>query len=629
MPLTIFFSTPGTYYIDDDGIRGNGISVVRDANGNILFPFTHPGDDMTFIAEVPGITLVFNTLDTFGTANVTVGDLSDPSKCPDSIMVNNLKTDAFITLVANGAITEAGSDAAPDLNAAGVILSAGSGIGTPGNAIETQLVFLEAETNTGGINLANSGSVQIGGLTPAVSGLSVATSGDINFTTTGFILVADGTGPSSIHGGDISGNVSLTALGADSDIFTNIDRPLIRAAGGGVTLTAGRDVVLGTAGANFNNDVLATGPITIRAGRDFQLDGNSDLRTGAFGGVVGGAIDIFAGRNINLSNMTGALQTIQAFQGNIILTTGPGGTFFENASFPGAIQTSNDIIVVADNVEINSGGLNTTGIGSVTIRPVTPGRAIDLGTTLDGPAALGLSDNEFDLLFTLNVNIGDANTGPVTFTAPLTPFIVDNLVVQSGTEILVRSTLSLPRDLTLRAGDDIYFIGAGGFTSANGRYVAFVDTAQDDGGAGGTGSLAGTITTSMPNLLQGNAEADVLTGSGAAETILGLGGNDVLRGNGGNDMLDGGIGNDSMNGGPGDDFFFVDSAGDSVAEAVGGDRGAQPHRQRPRPGDCGECRRQHAGQRRRRRHHDRLCRRRHVRHPQQLGPGGGGGRRGQ
>ena len=30
MPLTINFTEAGTYTIDDDGIRGNGTSVIRD-----------------------------------------------------------------------------------------------------------------------------------------------------------------------------------------------------------------------------------------------------------------------------------------------------------------------------------------------------------------------------------------------------------------------------------------------------------------------------------------------------------------------------------------------------------------------------------------------------------------------
>src|SRR5688572_11691720 len=111
MSLTIFFSAPGTYIIDDDGIRGNNTSVVRSASGAVLFPFTHPADIVTFIAEVPGVTFIFNTADSFGTANVTVGSLSDPALSPDTIVINNLRSDGTITLVSNGAITEGGADA--------------------------------------------------------------------------------------------------------------------------------------------------------------------------------------------------------------------------------------------------------------------------------------------------------------------------------------------------------------------------------------------------------------------------------------------------------------------------------------------------------------------------------------
>jgi len=34
-----------------------------------------------------------------------------------------------------------------------------------------------------------------------------------SFSTTGFIVLSDATGASSVHGGDISGNVTLTAIG--------------------------------------------------------------------------------------------------------------------------------------------------------------------------------------------------------------------------------------------------------------------------------------------------------------------------------------------------------------------------------------------------------------------------------
>src|SRR5262245_29297492 len=159
MPFTFHFGSPGTYIIEDDGTRGNNTSVIRDASGTLITPLVHPADTMTFIADAPGVNLIFNTLDSFGTADVVVGSLTDPTHSPDSIVVRHLHTDALITLVSNGSITEGGADAPADIIALGVTMSAATGIGTPSNALETQTGFIEAETNTGGINIANAGSV--------------------------------------------------------------------------------------------------------------------------------------------------------------------------------------------------------------------------------------------------------------------------------------------------------------------------------------------------------------------------------------------------------------------------------------------------------------------------------------
>ncbi len=576
MPLTIFFNTAGTYTIEDDGIPGNAAGVVRDSSGAVLFPIVYPSDTQTFIAEVSGVNLIFNTLDSFGTANIEVGSMTDFAQTPDSIAIRYLRTDAFATLVSNGWIRESGNDAAPDILAAALVASADSGVGTAANRLETQIVFIETETNTGGINIANLGSVQIGGLTPAVQGLFVRDTGNINFSTVGFIVLADASGTSSVHGADLSGNVNLKAVGADSDIINNIDQPAVSVAGGGITLNAGRDVLLGTAGANYNNDLLATSSIAIHVGRDFQLDGDSDVRTGAFGGTVGGDIKIEAGRNINLSNTTGALQTIQAFAGDVVLTTGEGGTFSENASLPGAVQSDHDIIVTADNVQILSGGLNNTGTGSVTIHSATPGRAIDIGTALDGPASLGLSDDELDLMFTLNVNIGSANSGPVEFSAPITPFIVDNMVVRSGTEILVNSSITLPRSLILRAGDDVFFTSSGSFTSANSGLTVFVDQAQNDGGAGGVANLSAANISADFIIVNGNVDGDTLIGSSQNDVLNGGGGDDRLNGNNGHDQLTGGNGidqlrggrgMDELNGGLGNDVFVYKALNESGTSA--------------------------------------------------------------
>ena len=88
----------------------------------------------------------------------------------------------------------------------------------------------------------------------------------------------------------------------------------------------------------------------------------------------------------------------------------------------------------------------------------------------------------------------------------------------------------------------------------------------------GTGnSLDNNITgNSGNNLLNGGAGSDILSGEGGKDTLLAGAGNDILYGGEGNDWLDGGAGADTMTGGAGDDVYFVESAGDIVAELANG-----------------------------------------------------------
>ncbi len=51
MPITLNLSPAGTYTIDDDGIRGNNISVVRNAAGVVFRPSSIPPTTMTFIGD--------------------------------------------------------------------------------------------------------------------------------------------------------------------------------------------------------------------------------------------------------------------------------------------------------------------------------------------------------------------------------------------------------------------------------------------------------------------------------------------------------------------------------------------------------------------------------------------------
>ena len=84
----------------------------------------------------------------------------------------------------------------------------------------------------------------------------------------------------------------------------------------------------------------------------------------------------------------------------------------------------------------------------------------------------------------------------------------------------------------------------------------------------GNGTLLSVVLAS-DDTLTGSADADHLIGFEGNDTIDGKGGDDTLEGSDGDDTLDGGTGADTLIGGDDNDFYFVDSASDSVVEALG------------------------------------------------------------
>src|SRR6185503_201948 len=129
MPLNLIFIQPGTYTIDDNGIPGDNISVIRDGTGTVIFTFAHPADALGFTVSTPGVNIVVNLTDSLNAANLTIGStdpdpLIGPPQSPDSIVMKNVVTTGTVTLVSNGAITEGGADAASDITAGALIMSA-------------------------------------------------------------------------------------------------------------------------------------------------------------------------------------------------------------------------------------------------------------------------------------------------------------------------------------------------------------------------------------------------------------------------------------------------------------------------------------------------------------------------
>ena len=135
--------------------------------------------------------------------------------------------------------------------------------------------------------------------------------------------------------------------------------------------------------------------------------------------------------------------------------------------------------------------------------------------------------------------------------------------------------------MTGGGGDDSYYIDNAGDTvteAANqGTDTVHSDLADYILGA----NVENLVLESPATNGTGNSLANVITGNSAANTLSGADGNDTLNGNGDDDVLNGGNGNDSLNGGAGadamdggagNDIFYVDNAGDTVADASGYDK---------------------------------------------------------
>lgn len=503
MPLTLSFLSSDDCTIDDNGVPGDNTSVVRNGTGGVIFTFVHPADSLTFFASTPGVNLNFNFTDSLGAANFTVGNLTNAAQSPDSIVMNRVNTTGIVTLVSNGAISEGRADAGADIVAGPLLMSAATGIGTPGNAIETQTFQIEAETTTGGINISNFGSVQIGSWTDEVNGLHVLTSGNITLTNLGTILLGDvdldpanpPSGPSaSVRGGNGSGNVTLIANGFDSDIIANTNLDAITAEAGNINLTASRDIAFGTIGTDFDNDVRASGGITVNAGRDFLIDGFADLESDNVADNTGGNVVINAGRKVHLRNVAGSDAGIAASGtagADVILTAG--GALVLDAPTSNAINSnSGNVTVNADRILISAVSGIVANNGQVILRTATAGREIDLGSAGDAAFALELSDTELDRIFSPNLTIGSATAGALTVSAAISPLNAPNLVLQSGESLLVANAVTVTDTLTIRAGDDLLLPVGASITAS--VFNGFVDQDGAADAAGGIGTLNGIVS---------------------------------------------------------------------------------------------------------------------------------------
>src|SRR5262249_27900941 len=107
----------------------------------------------------------------------TIGaDLAVSLSAVEDVGLGSVSGTAVTVVSTAGAITDGGGSAEVDADT--LALSASTGIGAPG-AIPTTVSALEARTISGGIAVANTGDLTIGGVDAALTGVSADSGGNV------------------------------------------------------------------------------------------------------------------------------------------------------------------------------------------------------------------------------------------------------------------------------------------------------------------------------------------------------------------------------------------------------------------------------------------------------------------
>ena len=453
-----------------------GLNVASATTTDGAISLTATSGNLTATSATAGGAGRNVTLTTVTSGNVLVGSVTAAG---DTITINSA-----------GAIEESGADLGADLTASTLSLTAASGIGAAG-IIETAANTINGTTVTGGIALANSGALN-------VTGLSATTSGDISLTNTGGLTTS---GVVSAAGGTVtlsdsnfvtlganvsgSGDVLITAGEiSDSPTFAN-DVTLnatfsVTSTAGSVTLRAGDDIVT-NAGSLISAATTAT--LTAAFG---DLDSSGAIQHGgaitAVGNVTGTArTNIALGGNIT---STGADVSLTSTNGNITRSAGTvaGGTVTLSATTGtigasgAAVNTNATSLIIASSgnqfvTEANGANVTSTATaGNITLVSTTGDWTVN-ATGVDASGTVTITASAGDIL---RSGVAADITGT---TLTLTAGGADGDIGASGNELLT-------------TGTQISFFGAGSgdvfITESNGASVT-----------GSTGSGAISLVTTL------------------------------------------------------------------------------------------------------------------------------------
>lgn len=418
----------------------NDLSIISGSVSGVG-GFTFVDDDSIRIGTIDGVAGI-----TVANGNVNLTGLQITLDEP--ITASTAGNSVFLT--ASGGVLD-GNGAALNITASSLAIDAAATIGTSLDPMEISVGNLEARTGIGGIFLANTGSVlNIGGVSAAIDGVQTTNSGSIEISNDASIILA---GTSAERIAAASGGVVVTTTGATADIAVRISNAASIKAVNNLTLTAGRDILLGSAATDTFGDIETNGTMTLTAGRDIILDEGTDVQVlgvGSFNGNAGRHFSILAS-----DGTTGA--SISTNNRTINISTGAGGIYTQSSGVEALLNGgSGNINLTADQMVIANG--ISAGTGTVTLLARSAGLTIGLGSA-DSGGTLGLTDAELDTISAAALQIATSGTSPVSVNAVMSPNVpllilggtsvtgsgsinVDNLVISTAGNVDLNNTVS-------------------------------------------------------------------------------------------------------------------------------------------------------------------------------------------
>jgi ELWxxDGT repeat protein len=413
-----------------------------------------------YLQESNGLTVLS------ATAGAAGGDLAITALA-GSLVVHTIQASGLVTLVASAGAIQAGATG-PNVTAASLEMQAATGIGTSATPLETAVVRLEAAGGTGGVFVANTGNLQVGGISPSLLGLTgISASGsDIGLVVTGNLttvesIATSGAGAIDLSAsGDLNVQAAITSQAGAIDLLAqrslNITGTSITTTSGPITLVANPSAV--PAAGAFNGITLTSATIGSTSG-NITLQGQggaggghgillttSSVGQNASGDVLLAGIGTLGQADIAWNTLTLAKtggtftfqDTVQG--GQLAVMPGPYQVrFLDGGTITQAVNFQNTGGVVLGNQDSDaitfSGGLASTA-GPTTIQGtiVTTGTDITLGaTTLVSSVTLLTSNGDVTIGQISGAGVPltiNAVTGDVTLANPSN--VIGNLTITAG-----------------------------------------------------------------------------------------------------------------------------------------------------------------------------------------------------